>query len=272
MADVPRPPAGRWRAPPRTGPGHPPRADRRRHHRGDPAGGRGGRARRAGRTRSAWPSSQVRRPSGGATTGSTPTATGRSRGPTSPSSRGPCSPGSCAPRPSSRPRWPSSCRCCSGVVPGLLLLVLVASGWAYNAGLKRTAASVVPLRDRVRGAARRRGRRGPGHARRRPGGWSPRAARWGPRRTSPTSHPTSRTTSPPGCGACRTGSAPRVSARRRRAAARGCLGGARARARTVRRRPPGWVGPGPRRPCGRRGRAGRARPGSAGWPSRRSCC
>ena len=31
-----------------------------------------------------------------------------------------------------------------GVVPGLLLLVLVASGWAYNAGLKRTSASVVP--------------------------------------------------------------------------------------------------------------------------------
>jgi 4-hydroxybenzoate polyprenyltransferase len=31
-----------------------------------------------------------------------------------------------------------------GVVPGLLLLVLVASGWAYNAGLKRTAESVVP--------------------------------------------------------------------------------------------------------------------------------
>jgi 4-hydroxybenzoate polyprenyltransferase len=31
-----------------------------------------------------------------------------------------------------------------GVVPGLLLLTLVASGWAYNAGLKRTAASVVP--------------------------------------------------------------------------------------------------------------------------------
>jgi 4-hydroxybenzoate polyprenyltransferase len=31
-----------------------------------------------------------------------------------------------------------------GAVPGLLLLVLVASGWAYNAGLKRTAASVVP--------------------------------------------------------------------------------------------------------------------------------
>lgn len=31
-----------------------------------------------------------------------------------------------------------------GVLPGLLLLVLVASGWAYNAGLKRTAASVVP--------------------------------------------------------------------------------------------------------------------------------
>ena len=28
--------------------------------------------------------------------------------------------------------------------PGLLLLVLVASGWAYNAGLKRTAMSVVP--------------------------------------------------------------------------------------------------------------------------------
>jgi 4-hydroxybenzoate polyprenyltransferase len=31
-----------------------------------------------------------------------------------------------------------------GVAPGILLLVLVASGWAYNAGLKRTAASVVP--------------------------------------------------------------------------------------------------------------------------------
>jgi 4-hydroxybenzoate polyprenyltransferase len=31
-----------------------------------------------------------------------------------------------------------------GIVPGLLLLTLVASGWAYNAGLKRTAASVVP--------------------------------------------------------------------------------------------------------------------------------
>jgi 4-hydroxybenzoate polyprenyltransferase len=31
-----------------------------------------------------------------------------------------------------------------GIVPGSLLLLLVASGWAYNAGLKRTAASVVP--------------------------------------------------------------------------------------------------------------------------------
>jgi 4-hydroxybenzoate polyprenyltransferase len=31
-----------------------------------------------------------------------------------------------------------------GRVPGLLLLVLVASGWAYNVGLKRTAVSVVP--------------------------------------------------------------------------------------------------------------------------------
>jgi 4-hydroxybenzoate polyprenyltransferase len=31
-----------------------------------------------------------------------------------------------------------------GPVSGMLLLVLVASGWAYNAGLKRTAASVVP--------------------------------------------------------------------------------------------------------------------------------
>ena len=31
-----------------------------------------------------------------------------------------------------------------GLVPGLLLLVLVASGWAYNAGLKRTAFSVLP--------------------------------------------------------------------------------------------------------------------------------
>src|SRR3954469_20251484 len=31
-----------------------------------------------------------------------------------------------------------------GLVPGLLLLLLVASGWAYNAGLKRTAASGLP--------------------------------------------------------------------------------------------------------------------------------
>src|SRR4051794_13793243 len=31
-----------------------------------------------------------------------------------------------------------------GLVPGLLLLTLVASGWAYNIGLKRTAASGVP--------------------------------------------------------------------------------------------------------------------------------
>ncbi|WP_409331029.1 UbiA family prenyltransferase [Trujillonella humicola] len=31
-----------------------------------------------------------------------------------------------------------------GPAPGLLLLALVASGWAYNAGLKRTALSVVP--------------------------------------------------------------------------------------------------------------------------------
>jgi 4-hydroxybenzoate polyprenyltransferase len=31
-----------------------------------------------------------------------------------------------------------------GVVPGLLLLLLVASGWAYNAGLKRTVLSGVP--------------------------------------------------------------------------------------------------------------------------------
>ena len=31
-----------------------------------------------------------------------------------------------------------------GPVPGLLLLVLVASGWAYNAGLKRTAMSAIP--------------------------------------------------------------------------------------------------------------------------------
>jgi 4-hydroxybenzoate polyprenyltransferase len=31
-----------------------------------------------------------------------------------------------------------------GPVSGMLLLVLVASGWAYNGGLKRTAASVVP--------------------------------------------------------------------------------------------------------------------------------
>jgi 4-hydroxybenzoate polyprenyltransferase len=30
-----------------------------------------------------------------------------------------------------------------GLVPGLLLLLLVASGWAYNAGLKRTPASVL---------------------------------------------------------------------------------------------------------------------------------
>jgi 4-hydroxybenzoate polyprenyltransferase len=31
-----------------------------------------------------------------------------------------------------------------GPAPGILLLVLVASGWAYNAGLKRTPASIVP--------------------------------------------------------------------------------------------------------------------------------
>jgi 4-hydroxybenzoate polyprenyltransferase len=31
-----------------------------------------------------------------------------------------------------------------GLVPGLLLLTLVASGWAYNAGLKRRAVSVLP--------------------------------------------------------------------------------------------------------------------------------
>ncbi len=31
-----------------------------------------------------------------------------------------------------------------GLVPGLLLLVLVASGWAYNVGLKRSVASVLP--------------------------------------------------------------------------------------------------------------------------------
>src|SRR3954447_23737223 len=31
-----------------------------------------------------------------------------------------------------------------GVVPGLLLLLLVASGWAYNAGLKRTVLSGLP--------------------------------------------------------------------------------------------------------------------------------
>jgi 4-hydroxybenzoate polyprenyltransferase len=31
-----------------------------------------------------------------------------------------------------------------GLVPGLLLLTLVGSGWAYNAGLKRTAASGIP--------------------------------------------------------------------------------------------------------------------------------
>lgn len=31
-----------------------------------------------------------------------------------------------------------------GIVPGLLLLTLVASGWAYNAGLKRTAFSALP--------------------------------------------------------------------------------------------------------------------------------
>src|SRR5690242_8718319 len=31
-----------------------------------------------------------------------------------------------------------------GAVPGILLLVLVASGWAYNAGLKRTVFSALP--------------------------------------------------------------------------------------------------------------------------------
>ena len=55
----------------------------------------------------------------------------------------------------------------------------MASGWAYNAGLKRTPASVAGLRVGLRGPARRRGRRRPGHTRRPPGGWSPPGAALG---------------------------------------------------------------------------------------------
>ena len=119
--------------------------DGRGHDRRDPAGGRRRGVRRAASSCSAPPSSQVRRPSAGATTGSTPTATGRSRGPTSRSSRGPCRPSPLRDGGAGRGRAsPSSCRCCWASCPGLLLLVLVASGWAYNAGLKRTAASGCP--------------------------------------------------------------------------------------------------------------------------------
>ena len=95
-------------------------------------------SRRAASSSSARPSSQVRRPSGGATTGSTPTATGPSAGPTSRSSRAACGPSCCARRRSRPPRSPSSSPCSSVSCPGLLLLTLVGSGWAYNAGLKRT--------------------------------------------------------------------------------------------------------------------------------------
>ena len=98
----------------------------------------------------------------------------------------------CARRPCRRPRCAVVLSLLLGLVPGLLLLVLVASGWAYNAGLKRTAASVVPyvtgfgalpagvvaaapgtpIAPVVAGRRRRRARGGgpPGQRRARPGG------------------------------------------------------------------------------------------------------
>ena len=153
----------------------------------------------------------------------------------------------CARRRSSRPRWPSSCRSLLGVVPGLLLLVLVASGWAYNAGLKRTAASVRPLRRPV--SARCRPASSPRHPgrRSRPGGWSPPAGRSAPRRTWPTSPPTWRTTWRPASA----GLPHRLGARRLGAGRRALLLGrrvGRARARAGRSTDGGGLGgPGARR-------------------------
>ncbi|MFC7573965.1 UbiA family prenyltransferase [Klenkia terrae] len=94
-----------------------------------------------------------------------------------------------------------------GPAPGVLLLGVVAGGWAYNAGLKRTAASLLPylvafglLPAGVVAAA--------------PG--TPVAPWWlvaagallGARPTWPTSPPTWRTTRPPASAGCRTGSGP----------------------------------------------------------------
>jgi 4-hydroxybenzoate polyprenyltransferase len=89
-----------------------------------------------------------------------------------------------------------------GPLPGLLLLVLVASGWAYNAGLKRTVVSVLPyvtgfgaLPAGVVAAAP--GRWSPG----RPTGSSGRRRRW-PARTRPRRrrpHPRCRPACRPRC-------------------------------------------------------------------------
>ena len=162
---------------------------------------------------------------------------------------------------------PSSSRSLLGVVPGLLLLVLVASGWAYNAGLKRTAASVVPYvtgfgalpAGVVAAAPGRRWRRG---------GWSPRAARWVRPPTWPTSHPISRTTWRPASAACRTGWVP---ARLRGRSARCCWAARRScwcSARTGRRRrPAGWAWRSPSPPSSWRPWPGRPRFRRAAFPA-----
>ena len=65
------------------------------------------------------------------------------------------------------------CRCCSGSCPGLLLLALVASGWAYNAGpqahrgVRRCPTWSASARCRPAWSPRPRAPRS------RPGGWSP---------------------------------------------------------------------------------------------------
>ena len=153
-----------------------------------------------------------------------------------------------------------------GVVPGLLLLVLVASGWAYNAGLKRTAASVVPYVDRLRGAAGRRRRRGARDADRAlvAGGRRRRARRGGApgqRRPRPGGRPGDR-----GAGSAAPTRRTRLGLVAARPAAGGRLG--RPRARSGRATDDGGVGgPGAGRPGRRRGRGGRCRRASGGWRS-----
>ena len=158
-----------------------------------------------------------------------------------------------------------------GVVPGLLLLVLVASGWAYNAGLKRTAASVVPYvtgfgalpagvvaaapgtPDGTVVAGRRRGRAG--------GGGPP-----GQRRARPRGRPRHGGARPAAPPRCRVPSAV-IGAVCCSAAPRSCWSWAR----TGRRRPPagpGWSSPSPRSSSP----PWPAAPASGGWPSPPSCC